>query len=436
MFKDWFKKKSASEQEPKIYSFEELSQLGFEDVCAYAIKLAQYQDGKAVNCTAGINICRRLIDIAFDDDETTDTNRELAARLEEVMWSQIQSALSSNPSSLKLFENARNSHIESCRHFGAKSLSRKLSKLPHSQVVSELILIDNAHLLPNYPRKTVASQRGSILYELLKNRAEEQLKNTWFGNQNNSISSLAMTNRVVTAGFLVLTRDPTTMWLLESHERVVLAGYFDHYATARNMLTSIGVPSLAESVVYNASPDANAIADFVLLSCADMTIEKGGAEENRLPVILPAINADSIEEFFSSVTLLRIWIWKKTLVGIFGVAYWETVCTSEKMKVVESVLSIVKTIDDLYELAVKNVGDHVSESKEFGFQYILIAQLFIDYIDRRKPAAETTQTLTACSELLKSELFYFPQFVRYLIAFVGNGNDADVMGNYNEDALV
>jgi hypothetical protein len=399
------------------------------DVLEETIKRISNQPPPAFTANSAQAISRRLIDIACFDENVEMEKRERALVLEEVLWKDIENALKSHPDVLKTMREARETHMEHARVGGVFSLMRKIRHTPPDRVISEIISLKNASLLPNFPKEPLAEQRGHIIRELLRDRALSQVTQDWVKKDEGAISSLKTANAVATAGWLVLIRDPTAMWAFASDERLELGKYLDDYERARSKLVALGVIQPSQSPTVSPTPEPRLIHDLMLQSAADGTTRDAAGNAERYRGRLAILTEDARGNFMTVIFGLRVFIWKKALASVYGSTFAGTVLSANpNAGWVEPIQPFLTKLEHLYDVALS--GD----PKATGLHNLIVATETLDFIDRSLPKDDQDRLVQGFGDIFLSELFQFPQQVRFFLRFAIHGQ-ADVPYAMTEDAL-
>jgi hypothetical protein len=372
---------------------------------------------------------RRFIDIACFDENVDLETRKRALVLEDVLWKSIEDAVKANPEALKSRRDARDSHLNQARVCGVFSLMHKIRDIPPERVVSEIISLNNASLLPNFPKEPLAEQIGHIVREILRDRATSEVTQAWVRSAEGAVSSLKVANAVVTAGWLVLVRDPTAVWALASGERLELGKYLDDYDRARSRLITLGVIKPRESLSFSPTPEPRLIHDLILQSAADGTTRDAASSAERYRSRLASLSEEARANIMTVILCVRVFIWKKTLASIYGSGFVSSVLgANPNSKWVEPIQPILTKLEFLYDVALS--GDPNAS----GFHNLIVASETLDFIDRSLPKDDQDRLVQGLADIVSSELFQFPQKARFYLWFAINGQ-AEVDTAMTEDAL-
>lgn len=409
-----------------VLTYEQLTDKSVAAIRDYATALLEAGPTTVQNWQ---DISRRLIDIAYFDENVSFEDRVVAEKLESGLWTDIKSAMQSDPSALKAREAARSAHIEHGRVGGVFSLMHKITRTNPEDVFDEIVKIENAKLLKDFPREPLESQRGTLIQALLLSRARSALTCPWSFGKDGAVESTKSTNAVVAAGWLVLTRDPTALWIFTKHERDILGHWLDNYAAARDLLKSLGVGRTSVPLIFSSEPAALSTNQMILQSCGDGTTRIDDPTAASLVPELGAFDLEMRKRFLTCVFCLRLWIWKHTLSGIYGAAFYQRVKDAVSDAAwPAATASTVEGIDTMYQLSF---GD---DKETTGIHNFLVSGLALDFLDRAKPAEVQNQTVQNCAVIFKDELFHFSHYVRFLLSFLVHG-EAGSDQAYREDSL-
>jgi hypothetical protein len=354
-----------------------------------------------------MGISRRLLDIAHFDDAISEDDRNRAANLEGTIWNGMQEPLAGTEF-LVSWNQARNQHLEGARTSGVFSLSYRISRLHPADVVPEIVKLQNAHLLANFPREPMEPSRSAVLSELLRSRLRAR-EAAGFG---------PIANGVLFCGWLLLTRDPTAWWLFTAEEKRVLLRFLDDYSSARQFLLGLNAIAPGESIPFDPPPEPLRCSEMLFGSCADADIEKMAAERDVEKSKIAGLDTSARDSLRITLFCLRVVIWKKILADTYGERYRDAVLeTSADTGWSKQSIDLCSQIEHVYEICA------TSEQREYSLSNLVVAQLIVDTLDRSRPTAENDRVVQVCAEVLCSELLYFPPYVRFLLRFMVHGEE-------------
>src|SRR6476620_8467249 len=223
---------------------------------------------ESVPSGAMVDVTRRCIDIIYADESVTHEDRHVASVILEHVVKMVEKVFAQNPEALKAYQNAYTNHIQDGRRFGVGSLAWKISRLQDNQKVSEIIGRNNAHLLADFPKEQIAEARSECIRALIRDRVPAKV------DANADIDTFVMqklkhANGVNILGWLVLTRDPTAIWLLSDEEKRTLSRYLIDYESARELLVQLQVISISRPLNFTPIPDPSMVVEVMLLSSAE-----------------------------------------------------------------------------------------------------------------------------------------------------------------------
>ena len=411
----------------KSVEYEDLQGQSLEAVESTLQGLVQQPAAFTVN--SGQAISRRLIDIACFDEGVDPQLRERALMLESALWKSVEDALQSQPEDLKIRREAREMHLEHGRQAGVFSLMHKIKQVPSDRVVSEIISLKNAALLENFPKDGLSNQREYVIRELLRDRALREITQVSAQDEGWLVSSLRLSNAVVTAGWLVLIRDPTAVWAFTTEERLSLGKYLDDYERGRTKLISLGVIETGASVSLSPPPEPRLLHDLLVQSAGEGRTREAVGKDERYRARLASLSEDGRASFMTVIFCLRIFLWKKTLSSVYGTEFASTVMgANPEARWPQSIRPVFTKLEFLYDRAL------MDESPSAGFHNLIVASETLDFLDESLPSEEKNRVVQHFADILKSELFHFPQNIRYLLRFALRG-EPEVQAAMSEDAL-
>jgi hypothetical protein len=424
MFESLFGRKNKSTN--PLLTFEQLEGKSVESIKEYLRDLAKLDRSPPVNAMQDVS--RRLIDITYFDENASIDDRIAAEKTEAAIWKSIENGLQNNPAHLNACSEARSKHIASGRASGVFSLMHKVTNGRPEDVLDTIVQLESAPLLPEFPRDVISGQRGPLISTLLKNRAQVAITSK-IDSSDQSVTAISHTNAVITAGWLILTRDPTALWAFDVEERQRLGRWLESYPSAQNVLLSLSIGNAATPTLFGQPTDSRVTCDVMLRSCAEGT-STAGDESPLVPhTLLSAMDASAYHHFLTQVFCLRLWLWKKMLTGVHGTSHFESVKTSNaNANWPEATDGALNEIEKLYETSL---GD---DSRGSGLPNLLVAFWVLDLIDRDTPKESQDATVKVCAQIFSNEIFHFSHYVRFLLAFLVHGNEAVELMR-NEDAL-
>jgi hypothetical protein len=244
-----------------------------------------------------------------------------------------------------------------------------------------------------------------------------------------AVSSLKTSNAVVTAGWLVIIRDPTAMWALTSEEILELGKYLDDYDRARARLVALDVIRHDQNVSLSPTPEPKLIHDLMLQSAADGSTREAAANADRYRARLAVLSEDARTSFMTVVFGLRILIWKKTLASAYGSNFAGTVFSAApNARWVKPAQPFLTKLEHLCDVAL--AGDPRSS----GLHNLIVASETLDFLDRSLPEDDQNRLVQGFADIFSSELFQFPHQVRFLLQYAIRGQ-TDVRAAMTEDTL-
>jgi hypothetical protein len=429
MFKRLFGRQQAAGRAPaKALVYEELRTVALDELIA----LLERRMGSPPDMTVNEiqDFSRRLVDITYLDEDVGDSDRARAHELEKVAWISLENALAGSPDALEARRAARGAHIEYGNQMGVRSLAYRLDRMDPGDVLSTVVDLKNAALLADCPREGVESNRGAFVAALLRDRVGHFIAAPWTKDNSDAVSSLKTANAVITAGTLVLDRDPTALWLLSPPEREAIGRYLDDYGRAREALVSMGllvtVPPI-ELPAGEISPQA--VHDMLLQSATEGELRKDALRSGRYRLSLAIFDQATGEEFMTVIFALRVFIWKRVLSSRYGSAYFERVLAVRPAASWPAVLPMVSSMEDLYLRALSHEG------KTAGFHNWLVSAFALPLLDGKPPEWRTDQTVQTCAAVFERELFHFPHTVRFMIRYLTLGDCDELTRAVGEDGL-
>jgi hypothetical protein len=384
---------------------------------------------ESVPSGAMVDVTRRCIDIIYADESVTHEDRHVASVILEHVVKMVEKVFAQNPEALKAYQNAYTNHIQDGRRFGVGSLAWKISRLQDNQKVSEIIDRNNAHLLADFPKEQIAEARSECIRALIRDRVPAKV------DANADIDTFVMqklkhANGVNILGWLVLTRDPTAIWLLSDEEKRTLSRYLIDYESARELLVQLQVISISRPLNFTPIPDPSMVVEVMLLSSAERNAAETEPSRGDTRETLLVLDREAREGFHTIMVTYRLFVWQKLLQGTYGDRFYSEIVAAAKTKT-EALELIAKMIDhfnQLYEVAT-------DPSKAISFDDALLANVMYDHLDKTLPKRKLDEMVQACSKVLRDEMFYFPPYARYLLRYLIHGQ-AKAIEALIEDPLI
>jgi hypothetical protein len=407
VFKELFSGKGprTSKQDEGMFEYEHLAKLSLSEVLELYEKGSR--TGESLTPAATAAACRRLLDIAYCDEGVNARDRALAAQIEERIWTVFEEGLSSNPELLKTARDARNTQLQHAKSFGFGSLGAKISGLDPCARFSEIVKLENASLLPEFPRAAVDNARGQVLRELIRDRSKRQ------SERDRTLGAHAewpwqSVNVILVAAWLVFTDDPTIRWLCTKEEMRSFGKGLEQYDSARDVLCALGTLQALPRERPQSAPDEGVVRLGIKRSSSKGTLPVGKLDgESYLSNVLD-LSEDGRSAIMLSVFCLRVMIWKTMLQGWFGRQYSEGVFTgSGNSEWLEATRGVRSRIECVYEYSLADNGKRDMAKN-------LVAEFVLDHVESLNEERQYV-VMRVCQELYKAELFHFPQYVLTMI---------------------
>jgi hypothetical protein len=370
-----------------------------------------------------LDITRRLVDIIFDQPDLTVDEVARAKSLLTYIIDGIESGFSNNPVALQNYRAAYNSHIQHRKSFGRGSLYEKVKDLPSdSQKIDVIISKDNAHLLLDFPDDLKNKFRISFIKALIRDRVPAKQADSALSEDADAFlfQKIKYANAVNTAGWLIITKDQTALFLFNEIEKHALGEYLFNYDNARKVLVDGQIISNTRCLSFTPIPDPASVHAYMFSTSAAKrdTAEVDslrGDERERL------LNLDrqGREAFLSIITAYRLFVWQSTVRAIYGQKYLNEVNSLLAPAENQFAKYADSTLNKLYEFLRTN-------SNEVSFDHLILAEMMYEHFDRTLPERILTEQLTSCSRVLRNEMFYFPLYVRYLMRTIVHGTDKKI----------
>ena len=222
-----------------------------------------------------------------------------------------------DPKALETYQKAYTTHIQAGRQFGIGSLAWKISRVPNSRVVSDIIDRNNAHLLADFPKEKIAERRSECIQALIRDRVPATV------DANADIDSFVMqklkhANGVNTIGWPVLTGDPTAIWLLSDEKKCTLSRYLVDYESARELLVKLQVISISRPLNFTPLPDPSMVLEFMLRTSAERNSAETEPSRGDTRETLIVLDREAREGFRTIMVMYRLFVWQKLLQGTYG----------------------------------------------------------------------------------------------------------------------
>jgi hypothetical protein len=240
---------------------------------------------------------------------------------------------------------------------------------------------------------------------------------------------------VITAGNLLLNNDPVAIWLFSASECADIGHFLDDYNQARKALVQIR-GALADGRQYPISIENSKVSDadyhgMMLQSCAEGARRAEAAASEPYRDKLSGFDEATREDLMVIVFGIRLFVWKRTLTGLYGPGYFETILAAQPQATwALASLAMLARIENFYSRAL---GDAEPTT---GFSNWLVAGLVLDLLDGKPASMRTDHNVQACSALFEREVFHFSHYVRYLIRFMIAGDTEGTAQSMREDSLL
>ena len=165
-----------SKEPEKIIKFDDMN----------IMQLLEYSAQKKSNFTAntGIEMTKRLFEIAYFDYDVSDKERQMAGKLLGALIQDLENGLSSNPEALQAYRAANKYNIDRIELHGIGSLAWKIRApgISGEDVIRMVIDSSSGPLIPNFlkamPEETWGQIKGDVIKALRREgrRREEEGK--------------------------------------------------------------------------------------------------------------------------------------------------------------------------------------------------------------------------------------------------------------------
>src|SRR5262249_16096458 len=92
-----------------------------------------------------------------------DSGRSSASAILKHVVKVTEEGFAQDPKALETYQKAYTTHIQAGRQFGIGSLASKISRVPNSRGVCDIIDRNNAHLLADFPKEKIAERRSECI---------------------------------------------------------------------------------------------------------------------------------------------------------------------------------------------------------------------------------------------------------------------------------
>lgn len=394
--------------EDRLFEYEHLATLSLGEVLALFNNGTS--SGQAPTPAATTAACRRLLDIAYCDEGVDAKDRALAAQIEKELWEVLEEGLSGNPNVLQAARTAHNNQLEYARSHGVGSLAAKVSGLDPKAMVGEIVKLENAGLLNDFPRSVVESMRGEVLRELLRDRSRRQSEHDATALRiHGAAASWQSSNVILAAAWLILIDDPTMRWICTEEELRTLGRGMEQYNAARNLLCGIGTILSARGERPHSPPDHNVVRLGIGKSCSEDTIRVGKSGRHNYLGALSDVSDTARNAIMMGVFCLRATIWKTMLRDWFGREFSDAVfAESDDFKWIGGTREMRERIEHVYTYSLDNKEGQPCFAKN------LVAEFVLDEVENFEEK-KLYLVLNACEEMFKSELYHFPQYVLTMV---------------------
>lgn len=371
-----------------------------------------------------VDLTRRLIDIIFDQSDLTADELARAKSMLTYIIDGIESGFSNNPVALHNYRTAYNLHIQDKKSFGRGSLYEKIKDLPSdAQKIDVIINKGNAYLLPDLPADIKAKFRISFLKALFRDRVPvRQADSACLEDTDEFIfKKLRYDNAVNTAGWLIITKDPTAIALFDQNEKYVLGGYLFNYDSARKVLVDGQLISNTRCLGFTPTPDPASVHAYMFSTSATKrdNAEVDSLRGDEIDHLLK-LDRHGRAAFLSIIKTYRLFVWQSTVRAIYGQQYLNQVNSLQRAPEANQLLQFAdSTLSKIYAF-------FQSDSNEASFDHLILAQMMYEHIDRTFSERIINEQLASCSRVLRNEMFYFPLYVRYLIRTIVHGADLPI----------
>lgn len=364
-------------------------------------------------------VTQRLLTIVFEDERATERDREIASRLVCEVIKTTEAAFQQHPEGLKAYQQAYSAQIQNRRQFGIRSLAYKIAHVPNDQVCAEFIKRENGALLADFPRKLIESARIECIKELIRDRVPakssfEDDVETWL------FQKIKHANAVNTAGWLLLTGDPTAMYLFTSEESKVIARYLVDYEKARLLLVELGVISISLPLSFTPLPDPSMLSQFMLQSSVERNAAEAEPSRGDTRETLLCLDREARDGFRGILISYRLFVWQKLIGGTYGERFLnELNALHAQTEAAKIIAPLTAHFGQLYDLAT-------DASNKASFDNAVLAVVMYDHLDQTLPGRKLDEMVQACSKVLRDEMFYFPPYARYLLRHLIHGEEKAV----------
>ncbi len=352
-------------------------------------------------------LSERLLDIAFDERDVSEKDRNSAAVLYESLVKDIEQGLASHPDGLVAFKAAQEMHFESLRSYGRGSLCWLISApgLTDTDMINIIIESENGALLPRFI---------NIAPDVWNGFKAKVLKMLIYDRQRSGES-----NAVFILAGLVAASDQVAFNALTFNERSALLNASMDYSSARQVLVNYRLlPEVSSALPFEPRVDSGVIAQIATLSVKGDDGESPW-NDNALSAH-PEFNDDQKAGIGVVLVALRIYVWLETLEGLYGKAYASNVEESFK-NVLSSSWSSLEHIIEVIRGSKRESG---KETATVGWD----SMIAIGYMEAYMPNDDTMPEETKMSlyhaaiKIYNAEHVYWMNQDRFLLRYLSLSN--------------
>lgn len=225
------------------------------------MQLLEYCAPKKSNFTAntGIELTKRLFEIAYFDYGVSDNERQMAAKLLGALIKDLETSLSSNPEALQAFKTATQYSIDNIALFGIGSLNWQIRApgVSGEEVIKMIIDPSSGPLIPNFLKvmgeEGWSQLKGAVIKALILDRR--------YGGESNAV--------LILSGLIAGT-DLVAWNIMNPSERSTLIAVSKNYKNARDVLVRYGLlPSKSSAHPMTPQRPDDELTSIVLFSAHD-----------------------------------------------------------------------------------------------------------------------------------------------------------------------
>jgi hypothetical protein len=353
------------------------------------------------------NITQRLIDIICGDKKLSEEERQRGTIV-------LRHVIETTEKAFKDQNLLEGYNAYRCA-WKSQMLGYKLKTLPPEKHIDEFIKAENVEVLPSFPQQ-ILNNRVAYIKSLLRDRIPAKEPPTEDSGELLH-HKIKYGNAVHTAGWLVLIRDPTAIYLFNENERKALARYLIDYESARRVLVDSKIISISTSLNFTPIPEPSLLQQIMLRSSADKNTADRDPTRGDDREKLLKLDRTAREGFLGIVLAYRVFVWQQTIESIYGQTYINQINgINAEVEAIKLVQQLTSQLSTLYDVAC-------DPARELAFDTAILAQMMYEYLDQTLPEQTLNEIIAACSQFLRNEMFYFPPYVRYMIRTIIHKNN-------------